>query len=89
MCNFFVFTTFWCHLWSITEQVHSNVNINYGILYLLNTPDSDAQLHFKSESVCSFAVFCTALYIRKFCIKQNQPNQRHVKRESSTTYEAY
>ena len=39
----------------------------YGIIYygifLLNASDHDAWLHFKSESVCSFAVFCTALYI--------------------------
>ena len=32
VCYFFVFTTFWRHLWSITEQTHGN---NDGI-YLLN-----------------------------------------------------
>ena len=25
VCHFFVFTTFWRHLWTITEQTHSNM----------------------------------------------------------------
>ena len=25
MCHFSVLTTFWCHLWSITEQTHGNI----------------------------------------------------------------
>ena len=25
VCHFFVLTTFWRHLWSITEQTHGNV----------------------------------------------------------------
>ena len=32
MCHFFVLTTFWRHLWSITEQTHDNLES----IYLLN-----------------------------------------------------
>ena len=32
--HFFVLTTFWCHLWSITEQMHSNLESICWFVYI-------------------------------------------------------
>ena len=37
-CLFFVLTTLWCHLWSITEQTHENMESIIFNLYPMLTP---------------------------------------------------
>ena len=34
VCHFFVLTKFWCHLWSITDQTHGNMESLYELFFV-------------------------------------------------------